>query len=225
MKRRMIQIVVLLLLGAIVNVAVACGSAIIQPWPRVWAPAFERDNSFGPGFCDWEIRVWQGAAWSRVLSRWTIGRPVTSIDELDTFGVEVLPSWARTTRPRSSDATDVLHFIEARGWPRLAMRSEWQTTGSGGIVFGVVEITSGYRVSTDRSIPWDVENPRVVPVDPIWPGFAINTIFYAAILWMLFALPLALRRRRRVKRGLCPACAYPIGTSEVCTECGAAVQP
>jgi hypothetical protein len=32
------------------------------------------------------------------------------------------------------------------------------------------------------------------------------------------------RREVRRERGLCPACAYPVGTSEVCTECGKAVQ-
>jgi hypothetical protein len=58
---------------------------------------------------------------------------------------------------------------------------------------------------------------------PMWPGFAINTVFYAAILWLLFATPFALRRWRRIKRGLCPACAYPVGASDVCTECGARV--
>src|SRR4029453_17217101 len=51
----------------------------------------------------------------------------------------------------------------------------------------------------------------VVPRTVSWLGFAINTIFYAAILWLLFAFPSALRRRRRIKRGLCPACAYPTG--------------
>ena len=53
------------------------------------------------------------------------------------------------------------------------------------------------------------------------PGFAINTVFYAVVLWLLFAAPLALRRRRRIKRGLCPKCAYPVGTNKRCTECGA----
>ena len=61
---------------------------------------------------------------------------------------------------------------------------------------------------------------RVLPFRPIWPGFAINTLFYAAILGTLFAVPFALRRRRRIKRGLCPKCAYPIGDSPVCTEGG-----
>lgn len=60
-----------------------------------------------------------------------------------------------------------------------------------------------------------------LPLRPLWPGFAINTLFYAAILWVLFAIPTALRRRWRLKRNLCPGCRYPIGTSPLCTECGA----
>ena len=58
----------------------------------------------------------------------------------------------------------------------------------------------------------------------IWPGLAINTIFYAAILWMIFAAPGAVRRWRRIKRGQCASCGYSLrGTSHVekCPECGA----
>ena len=62
-----------------------------------------------------------------------------------------------------------------------------------------------------------------VPYRVLWPGFAINTIFYAAILWVVFFAPGRIRRTIRRRRGLCPACAYPIGTSPICTECGAAV--
>ena len=61
---------------------------------------------------------------------------------------------------------------------------------------------------------------RHVPSHCIWSGFAINTVFYAAILWLVCAAPFALRRWRRIKRGLCPACAYPVGASDTCTECG-----
>jgi hypothetical protein len=64
----------------------------------------------------------------------------------------------------------------------------------------------------------------VLPYLPLWPGIAINTIFYALILWLLFFAPFAWRRRRRLKRGLCPACAYPVGGSPVCTECGTTVK-
>ncbi len=63
-----------------------------------------------------------------------------------------------------------------------------------------------------------------VPLRPIWPGFAVNTLFYAVVLWLLIPGPFALRRFIRVKRGLCPACAYPMGESDVCSECGKALQ-
>jgi hypothetical protein len=61
------------------------------------------------------------------------------------------------------------------------------------------------------------------PYRPIWPGFAINTIFYAAVLWVMFFAPGKVKRTIRRRRGLCPTCAYPVGSSPVCTECGAAV--
>ena len=57
---------------------------------------------------------------------------------------------------------------------------------------------------------------------PTWPAFAINTIFYAALLGLLIYGP-ALRRFLRVRRGLCPKCAYPMGESAVCSECGQAL--
>jgi hypothetical protein len=64
-----------------------------------------------------------------------------------------------------------------------------------------------------------------LPLQPLWPGFGINTIFCAALLWLPFAAFGRIRRRRRIKRGLCPACAYPVSDSAVCTECGKAVRP
>jgi hypothetical protein len=63
-----------------------------------------------------------------------------------------------------------------------------------------------------------------MPYRVLWPGFAINTIIYAAILWVMFFLPGKVKRTLRSRRGLCPACAYPVGTSPVCTECGTALK-
>ncbi len=62
-----------------------------------------------------------------------------------------------------------------------------------------------------------------MPLGPIPLGFAVNTLFYAALLWLLIPGPVALRRFLRVRRGLCPKCAYPMGGSSVCTECGGAL--
>ena len=84
----------------------------------------------------------------------------------------------------------------------------------------LVAMASKYEWRSSRKDP-------VLPWHPIWPGFAINTIFYAAILWLfiggLFALRRFLRLRRGLRRGLCPKCAYPMGESSVCTECGCAL--
>jgi hypothetical protein len=65
----------------------------------------------------------------------------------------------------------------------------------------------------------------VVPYWPIWPGFAINTIFYAAILWLLWIAPGKVRRFIRIQRHRCPACGYEIaeGVGPRCSECGAAL--
>ncbi len=52
----------------------------------------------------------------------------------------------------------------------------------------------------------------------------INTIFYAVMRWLLFAAPGFVRRRYRIKRGLCPSCAYPVGESDLCSECGKPVR-
>lgn len=61
---------------------------------------------------------------------------------------------------------------------------------------------------------------RHLPYMPIWFGLIVNTLIYAivivAIMWMLIAL----RSKMRLRRKLCPNCKYPIGVSDVCTECG-----
>src|SRR5262245_26344332 len=96
----------------------------------------------------------------------------------------------------------------------------WQTTGH--TVFHSSAVRGGIALALP---PRHGIFPRALPFLPIWPGFAINTIFYAAIVLLLFAAPGRLRRRRRIKRGLCPACAYPVGSSDTCSECGKSVRP
>ena len=73
--------------------------------------------------------------------------------------------------------------------------------------------------------PLDSGVRRVHPLRPIWHGFAVNTLFYAVVLWLLIPGPFVLRRFIRVKRGLCPACAYDLrhGEHGACPECGKAL--
>lgn len=65
---------------------------------------------------------------------------------------------------------------------------------------------------------------RLLPLRPLWPGFATNSVFYAVIAWLLWMLfTMAMRMQRRLRRR-CGGCAYPIGVSPVCTECGRKVR-
>ncbi len=62
-----------------------------------------------------------------------------------------------------------------------------------------------------------------LPLRPIWPAFALNTLFYAAIVFGASRLLLALRRSRRRRRYRCISCGYPISSLATCPECGAPV--
>jgi len=108
------------------------------------------------------------------------------------------------------------------GWPLVALGHEqWvemvgidPKTGSG--IWKTVGERGQWKGVSLRGFDF-------LPVLPVWPGFAINALFYAAVLWMMLFGPFVLRRRLRCRRGLCPTCAYPIGRSPLCTECGAPI--
>ncbi len=82
------------------------------------------------------------------------------------------------------------------------------------------EYVGAWPVPLRQVGPPGLKGRSFLPLRPIWPGFALNTLFYAAIPWLLIPGPFALRRFLRVRRGLCPKCAYPMGGSAVCSECG-----
>jgi hypothetical protein len=87
-----------------------------------------------------------------------------------------------------------------------------------------------YHLASGRLPPWSHSWSSAVqiaprgtfplPTRPFWFGFAANTVFYAAILWLPICALFILRRFLRIRRGLCPRCTYPMSQSSVCTECG-----
>ena len=221
MKRRALFILLLLVAGAIVNVAVAL--LPISDWLKM------RGGIVNSLRGSWTCNEVQHAFGARLhMHRSLLANPTNPAGSLVEPMKQRLSAYApdcMTEAERIDDSAsgDRVQFalISGRGYPMLALR-------------GSVIVTERWPpravpkrdLRTNGMAVLNRNEPDFlyVPMIPIWPGFAINTVFYATILWLLLAAPFALRRRRRIKRGLCLKCAYPIGTNNVCTECGAAVQ-
>jgi hypothetical protein len=235
MPRRRVTLKVLLLLiaGAALNIAVAWGLACgIDPYQA----AIEGNTVIvAEDMYTVTRRARTGAVSIQMISE-------ESVFSLDNPGVAeiALPlninTLERRLRPiRYSQRAHVDYgrqgvTAEAQGWPVLCLWAD-HAIEPAGIAFDVAGGMAVTRptwpaVMTSLNQPFKFDGyfeqvvPRILPLRPLWPGFAINTVFYAGVLWVLFFAPFALRRRLRRRRGLCPACAYPVGTNERCTECG-----
>ena len=101
---------------------------------------------------------------------------------------------------------------DAAGWPMRCLVSLHQE-----VVAQNTGTSWGLRFGTSRGF---LGLPRALPLRPIAVGFTINTLLFAAILWLLIPGPFVLRRFIRRRRGRCPACGYPRGDSSICSECG-----
>jgi len=98
------------------------------------------------------------------------------------------------------------------GWPLRSMRSVLVHRGQGSS-----ELHGGLIVDAGAA------SDAILPTAPLRFGFLANSLLSAAVLLGLTSLSVALRRAKRRRRGLCAACGYPVGTSPVCTECGAPI--
>jgi len=154
-------------------------------------------------------------------------------DETEPVDLDGLPRWSRLDYskppPQKYRGWGLFFIDDARGWPLLAM-SSFSALGLDPVKDALlVKSSDGFSLpaSLRRKPPFvDVEdelfNCPIVPLRPIWPGFAINTVFYAALLWFLFFGSLTARRIIRRKQGRCIKCGYDLrGTTHmICSECG-----
>ena len=238
MKRRLRIIAICLLLGGVVNVAVAWVVALSgRPTAgpvftiaekaeaeAVWGRYAKKEWPSAPvGFGQ---RKERGQGWEAVILTGThrVRRFGWSCDQLKTS--RTLWEGQELDSGRFEKATVNEWFVmEVRsGWPVHSLRGASYQGGTRADMGteNVFMITVGtiwaYPPPVTR-----VPDRRLIPYEPLWGGLVINTLFYAAVLWLLICGPFALRRFLRVRRGLCPKCAYPTGESSVCTECGGAL--
>jgi len=161
---------------------------------------------------------------------------------LERRGPTIHPYWQAMTTPATTEWTGPLAaMFELRvrsGWPLLALHGlrdwpadSWRTS--------TVPATAGERPVEPYQYRWlwrigSIDSnpamrgraplaPRfLLPLQPLWPGFAINTLLYSALAWLVLFAPFAFRRAVRRRRNRCECCGYPRGVSPVCSECGAA---
>ncbi|MEE8154336.1 MAG: hypothetical protein V3T53_05190 [Phycisphaerales bacterium] len=204
MKRRLTKLVVFLLLGAVVNVAVAWGAGVSND---LYTALTTRGQTVNDERLGWLEARNDGTASTRLTS-WHI--PLIDDPTLPA-APEVMPYWSKMQPPYQD------WRIMAHGWP---LRTLWYDMNAlwkkapGSIAGG------GFRMP----VLWYHHrfSKPALPLRPIWPGFAINTIFYAVVLWLLTLAPLTARRLIRRKRGACIRCGYDLrgDFSAGCPECG-----
>ena len=207
MKRRLFKLAMFLILAAVVNVAVAWGCAL---WagtnPELSFGSNHADLGYGPVPVSKQV-------WKFHISHLAIER--NSVREFFTsgfdFGYETyrINSLEYLASPKHQLITNGLHV----GWPASSLAA-----------FNTIYYGEDSRILEvwESGILFVVGESRWIPIRPIWPGFAINTVLYALILWLLTLGPFAARRLIRHKRGHCIKCGYDLrGKYESgCSECG-----
>ena len=160
--------------------------------------------------------------WSQTLLGIRIGSD-TPLDEFDVLdrvrGATFVPApLTDTLRIRIFGRSRIRDWsIYESGWPCRATWGWWCHDYS----LGTHETSAGL-VGVPLLNP-DGNWPRTkLPYLPLYRGLILNTLFYAAIWWILLAIPRLIRRALRFRRGLCPRCAYDLrGTpNSPCPECG-----
>src|SRR5262245_48524385 len=195
------RLALFLLLGAILNVVVA------------WSCALFVDLEFR----DAKAYVDQGWSYYRIQrmnkERLMIWRSIRA----DKRGIKkAVPSWSvvsgarvasRQLDPREIAGPFGFYLEEGTGWPCTSMYASMVMNGLIGAAPppAITRLDSGLLLfEEDRQWLLQPQKPtarsawqfvRVAPTRPIFPGFALNTILYAAILWLPFAAFGRIRRR------------------------------
>lgn len=219
-KRHLFKLALFLLLGAIVNVAVAWGCALRLDVEFIDDRVSSNEvDSIEVATEQTKIQfVTVDLFGSRVYAIKKLhGTGVDSMDVLnDSLASAGLPTWVRA---KQHVFHPIAELYEAHGWPCVALCSAIfldEETIEPTIIDRAISIGGPPR-GEDAFDPL----PRLLPYSIIWPGFATNTIFYAAILWLLTLGPFTARRMIRRKRSLCIKCGYDLReTSGGCPECG-----
>ncbi len=233
MLRRAITIMAFLLLGVIVNIAVAwwCATSSLSRSARslhIREYRYDTDRS--------HTKVWKCTGYLKVTedrpgsSRRLLASDPNYLNQEALHSLLPRHSAFRDGSPidRSPEATAYAthSFSEvSAGWPCYALRETIHRAGRVTPDFELFEGSAGVLTIPDGLLPADWSHE--LPTSIVWLGFFANTVFYATGLWLLARIPRLLRHWLRRRRGHCTACNYDLraNTAGVCPECGTEANP
>ena len=126
----------------------------------------------------------------------------------------------------SHKAQGAVHRMDP-GNPLLTGNEYQMTAGAFSKPLSLMKTTGGMSRSGSPSGQYSATTTvlatrTLFPYSPIWPGLALNTIFFAILIPLAYSTPRAFRHARRMHKGLCPICKYDLvyDNSLGCPECG-----
>lgn len=211
MWRRSLAIVTV---GAALQFAVALGGAAWGIWktdPRSGIRG-EGDSNLIVDNTRWGVVVYESPAFVRVHA-WRDGGTFPKVPAY-------IPRFAIDVEALSKRAGRTFFTIVRVGWPFSsfeALATVDAATPTGLVGRGVNGVLVGPQLN--------VTGLRVLPYGPLPIGIVGNTLFWSLILWGALRARLAIRQRRRLRRGRCPACGHTLGPDAAsvagqCSECG-----
>ncbi len=214
MKRRILQLAICIVAGAVVNTGAAWWCTCAASWKGgAWSEP--GSVSSGSETITW---LWPDRAPPGVNPnlRWT--SVVFGASSIEVSREEPLPSAA------TENATYFARTQSTRraGWPFLSFETRHESPSAR--EWRPRYLTDYVWINSFEEGLW-VWGPAgqeqiVIPLKPRWPGFIANTLLYATLLWLLAAAFITTRAARRRRRGRCPHCNYDLGGLKTCPECG-----
>jgi hypothetical protein len=212
------QCALFVLLGAATNVALAWACA-------AWVDTSQAEGVWEPAEPDGTAREfgWVQARFGHSHINWIILS--------ESAGEHWQHPGAWRDAMRHPDGQPVSRGEDWAGWPMRSMMSvnEGVVGAESAVISAGINIEPAHGIKDGivlmpRAGVVDFKGWRALPLRPMWPGFAVSTLFHAALLGALWYGPGAVRRRVRRARGACACCGYDLRgsvLSSACPECGA----
>lgn len=214
------RILVFLLLGAIVNVAVAWGCALAHGE----VPTRTYFENYGPTNAGL-IQIVREFGYEYVFVRDNVAQPSAHAGRKSFNG--------RQWWPDAGSPNPTVDGHVGCGWPMLSVSAtispapSWRLAPRPGESLSAPTrrtVRGGYiwnKAALNETARFKI--PLILPYRPLLPGSVVNSTIYALAIALTTYGSRAMCSLARWRRGLCPACAYPRGSSPVCTECGEAL--